>query len=897
DNLRRSLSAPGAFFALVTIWSIPNAPQVMLIGFVLMALAFPALLALISVCTLPRRGISLMTHLRTVAENVLLALGNSLVELTLLAQHAWLMMDAIVSTLIRLLITKRQMLKWVTALQAKSASGHALKSLIRPLYRSTAMVMGAGTVVLVCNPAGINIATPFLLVWWLAPIISHCLSLPPRIDRAESLLPEDSVKLRLIGRRIWRFFTTFVTVEEHYLPPDNFQEDPQPVIAHRSSPTNFGLYLLSVVAARDFGWLGLMDTVDRLEATLSTLTALPRLHGHFYNWYDTSDLHILEPRYVSTVDSGNLAGHLLTMAQTCRKMLNRPLMLSTALTGLSDTHQLFMASLTETADARRTHAVTLKELRQNGLIIGELLTSNPVEANEWSTLLRHLTGCAATLHDLARAYAAELDDTVDSEILAWATLLRDDIYSHLRDVDSLMPWIHFTGSLNAMTESDTKTSNPIVLSTPFILGTPLAELSSGYAQWLADLVSSPLEATDLKAVTITIRHAGAQADDLTQRLENMVSQLETLFHDMDFRFLYDRECHMFSIGYRVAEGTLDPSYYDLLASEARLSSFVAIAKRDVPNTHWFHLGRRVTRAAHGTVLLSWSGSMFEYLMPSLVMFTPRYSLLDQTCRLVVKRQIEYGRERGVPWGVSESAFNGRDLFFTYQYSAFGVPGLGIKRGLGEELVITPYATALAAMYLPHAAVKNFERLENEGALGRFGFYEALDFTPIRLAEHERVAIVRCYMAHHQGMSLVAIANVVHDGAMRHRFHNAPLIQAADLLLQERIPSGADTDNVPTLEILSEVKESVQPPVRRVPSPTSSVPSAHLLSNGRYAVMITAAGSGYSLWRDLAVTRWREDVTRDAWGSYIYLRDIESGQVWSAGYQPTTVEPDQHEVYF
>ena len=253
-----------------------------------------------------------------------------------------------------------------------------------------------------------------------------------------------------------------------------------------------------------------------------------------------------------------------------------------------------------------------------------------------------------------------------------------------------------------------------------------------------------------------LRRAGEQAEALTKRLENMVAQLDTLFHEMDFGFLYDAECHMFALGYRVTEGDLDPSYYDMLASEARLSSFVAIAKRDVPSTHWFHLGRRVTRAARGTVLLSWSGSMFEYLMPSLVTFTPRYSLLDQTCRLVVKRQIEYGKERGVPWGVSESAFNGRDLFFTYQYAAFGVPGLGMKRGLGEDLVIAPYATALAAMYLPHAAVENFERLEKEGALGRFGFYEALDFTPIRLAEGQRVAIVRCYMAHHQGMSLVAI---------------------------------------------------------------------------------------------------------------------------------------------
>ncbi|MDD2770567.1 MAG: glucoamylase family protein, partial [Methylococcus sp.] len=509
---------------------------------------------------------------------------------------------------------------------------------------------------------------------------------------------------------------------------------------------------------------------------------------------------------------------------------------------------------------------------------------------------QQLTRCADTLLDLARAYAAERGDAVDSEVLAWASLLRDDIRSHMRDVDSLAPWIEFAGRIDAPGEPETPCLHQELFRKQLTLETRLSDLSGCYTQGLARLEASPSPG-DLAALAMSLRRAQQQADLLTARLEKMAAQLDALFRDMDFRFLYDTECHMFALGYRVAEGALDPSYYDLLASEARLSSFVAIAKRDVPSSHWFHLGRRVTRAAQGTVLLSWSGSMFEYLMPSLVTFTPRYSLLDQTCRQVVKRQIEYGVERGVPWGVSESAFNGRDLSFTYQYSAFGVPGLGMKRGLGEELVIAPYASALAAMYLPHAAAKNFQHLEKEGALGRFGYYEALDFTPIRLAEGQRVAMVRCYMAHHQGMSLVAFANVVHDGAMRHRFHRSPLVQAAELLLQERIPHGADTRSMPFLQDISELKESVQPPVRRVPSPTSSSPSSHLLSNGRYAVMITAAGSGYSLWQRLAVTRWREDVTRDAWGSYIYLRDIANSQVWSAGYQPTVVAPDQYEVIF
>lgn len=899
DNLRRSLSAPATFTALVLSWAIPQSPQALLLSVVLIALSMPLSMACSAAFSAPRRGVSLTTHLRTVIENVLWAMANSLVGLTFLVLDAWLMTDAIVSTLIRLLITRRQLLKWVTALQAKSFSDNGLKNLIQPISRSFIVVFGAAGVVLIFNSVALINATPFLLLWLLAPIIARSLSLPPGLDKAESLQAGDALQLQLIGRRIWRFFTTYVTADEHYLPPDNFQEIPLAVIARRSSPTNFGLYLLSVAAAHDFGWIGLLDSVDRLEATLTTLNGLPRLKGHFYNWYDTSDLHILEPAYISTVDSGNLAGHLLTLAETCREILRSPLLFTRALPGLIDTHSLLSVELAKISDDRRTRTVTLRELQQNAILLGEILHSSPVDVQGWSVLWRQLPVCAANLQDLASAYAAERGDAENSELLVWSGLLSDDVRSHARDVENLSPWINLTPQFDAMIPlAESSQSTAQWWKQPNI-NTPLNELAGFYTQALAVFQSEnqqTLPLANLKAL-VKLRRAAEQAAALTKRLEDMAAQLDRLFRDMDFRFLYNAERHIFSIGYRVMEGSLDPSYYDLLASEARLASLIAIAKREVPSEHWFHLGRRVTRAARSTVLLSWSGSMFEYLMPSLVTFTPRYSLLDQTCRFVIKRQIAYGKECGIPWGVSESAFNSRDIDLTYQYSAFGVPGLGLKRGLGEERVIAPYATALAAMYLPHAAVENFAYLEKQGALGRFGFYEALDYTPIRLEEGQRVAIVRCYMAHHQGMSLVAFANTVHDGSVRHRFHNAALIQSADLLLQERAPQGADTSSLPLSQALAEIKETVQPPVRRVTSPMSSTPSIQLLSNGRYAVMITSSGSGYSLWRNSAVTRWREDVTRDSWGSYLYLRDVTSCEVWSAGYQPTTVVPDHYEVVF
>ncbi|HEY8036616.1 MAG TPA: glucoamylase family protein [Methylobacter sp.] len=844
DNLRRTFSAPGAFFTLLAAWAIPDAPQLILMSMVLVALALPALLSIASGVRL-RTDTPLRNKLRAIAEKVVWELSNSMIILTLLAQQAWLMIDAIVSTLVRLYITRRKLLRWVTTLQTKTTAGHSVKNLLKPIGNVSIMVICAGSIVLLLNPASFEIAVPFLFLWLLSPVIAYILSLPPRPDPADSLLPEDALQLRQVARRTWRFFTTFVTEQENHLPPDNFQEDPEPDIAHRSSPTNFGLYLLSVLAAHDFGWIGLIDTVDRLEATLSTLNKMPRLHGHFYNWYDTRTLHALEPRYVSTVDSGNLAAHLLVLAQGCRDLIQQPYLSSTVLDGIADTHKQLASALGKTNDNQRMLIVTQEQLRKKSDKLGKLLIGRPANHEEWVHLWRQIIPCADNMLDLARAYAAERGELMDdSEVLAWATMLHNDIYSHERDMEDFGSSIYFKQPLDDDPKPETQ-------------------------RW----------------------------KQLTRRINAIAELSHRLFVEMDFRFLYDPNRHLFSLGYRVEKGVIDDSYYDLLASEARLTSLIAIAKREVPSGHWFHLGRRVTRTTNGIVLLSWSGSMFEYLMPSLVTYTPFYSLLDQTCRLIVESQIEYGEERGVPWGVSESAFNGRDRWFTYQYSAFGVPGLGMKRGLAYDLVIAPYATALAAMYHTHAAVENFERLEKLGALGRYGFFEALDFTPTRLTENQKVAFVRCYMAHHQGMSLVSLANVVLNEVMRHRFHRTPMIQGAELLLQERIPHGFDSGIPDFTHAEAEVKEVVQLPIRRVPSPMSIIPSTHLLSNGRYGVMITAAGSGYSVCEKLAITRWREDVTRDCWGSYIYLRNLASGKVWSAGYQPTAAIPDWYEVVF
>jgi cyclic beta-1,2-glucan synthetase len=626
--------------------------------------------------------------------------------------------------------------------------------------------------------------------------------------------------LRLIARRTWRFFETFVVPSDNMLPPDNFQEDPAPVVAHRTSPTNLGLHLLSAVVARDFGWSGTAETVDRLEVSLAAMQRLATFKGHFFNWYGTQDMRPLEPVYISSVDSGNLAGHLIALANACEEWMGGA----------------------PSAEARRGISDNLLMT----IMAADVLASTSGEAGR-------------QLHSILSEIDAHLKEALASE--------------------ALYP------TLNRLTEKAVKVAQGIP-----VVGA--IDESADLAFWLGALNRSVVE-HDRDRVCV-----GDGSVALSARLQELANTARKMALAMDFSFLVDPERKLLSIGYSLADNRQDTSCYDLLASEARLASLFAIAKGDVATKHWFRLGRSATPLGNGSALISWSGSMFEYLMPSLVMRAPEGSLLEQTNRLVVERQRSYAENLGLPWGISESAYNARDTEFTYQYSNFGVPGLGLKRGLSENLVIAPYATGLAAMVAPLAARQNYRRLADIGALGRYGFYEALDFTPSRLPADRVVAVVRNFMAHHQGMTIVAIANTLQNGLMRARFHREPMIQACELLLQERMPRDVAMAHPRAEEVKASGMAVVKAPsVRRLVGPSNGPPAAHLLSNGRYSVMLTKGGGGYSRWHDLAVTRWREDVTRDQWGSLILLREMQTGQIWSACAQAFPGSDEQQEVIF
>ncbi len=828
DNLRRTLSAPAGVAALLAGWLLPSSSAVLWSAFICVTIALPAFLPVFAGILPNRAGVTIRSHLRALRKDVWLATLQTAFIVTFLAHQATLMVDAIGRTLFRLLVSQRNLLQWVTAAQARLSYRLTLPSAYRRMAGAVAIAALGALIVGYFRSGNGWLAMPFLILWAASPAVAVWISISPLVAGRLAMSAADASALRLVARRTWRYFETFVTADDQMLPPDNFQEDPRPVVAHRTSPTNMGLYLLSAVSARDFGWSGTLEFVERVEATFATLGRLERFRGHFYNWYDTRDLRALDPRYVSTVDSGNLAGHLIALANACRDWIDQPLLPGRAISGIRDSLNLACEALRALPNDRRMLATSRDQIDAAIASLAATLDAAEAEKTEMVTRLAVLIPLAATLVDIVRTLAGEWGGDIAGELLFWSEATK-------RSMES----------------------------------------------WRRDVTQTP-----------------ASSDDMKKRLAAIAAAARTMAEAMQFDFLLDPQRRLLSIGC-TAEGTLDSNCYDLLASEARLASFIAIAKNDIPARHWFRLGRSVTPIGKGAALISWSGSMFEYLMPSLVMRAPAGSLLEQTSRLIVERQIGYGAELGVPWGISESAYNARDLELTYQYSNFGVPGLGLKRGLRENTVIAPYATALAAMVDPRSAMRNFERLSTIGARGAYGFHEALDYTRSRVPDGAELAIVRAYMAHHQGMTIVAIANVLLDGEMRARFHAEPSIQATELLLQERAPRDVSIVRPRAQDIAAAtpLANMSLPEVRRLHSAHDATPQTHLLSNGRYSVMLTSAGSGYSRWRDLAVTRWREDVTRDDTGSYIFLRDVGSGAVWSAGFQPSGVEPEAYQVTF
>ena len=835
DNLRRSLVSITSVALLLTGWLLfPNAaaPASLLVGLTL--LLTPALRLIFWV---PGQRRSVLASSRAWREQGIVWL-RTLIRAALMPHQAANNLDAIGRTFYRRSFSGRYLLEWQTY-----THDHGLRSGDLRLFKRLSLIslasIGVGAALLLTNRDGFTAAAPYLLAWLLSPAVAAWLGGGRGGQLDWEVAEADRHLLRRSARETWRYFDDFVGPQTNWLPPDNYQEAPKVELAERTSPTNIGLWLLATLAARDLGYLTPDQVVARGESTLDTLERLDRFEGHFLNWYHTGTLAPLLPRYVSTVDSGNLLADLWTLVQGYREMLSSPAIGPEALQGLADTLALVTFNEGQPSEHAKRAGVegTVRELSR--------LFANPPDQSE--AIIGRLRAAVGPAQELA---------------------------ARLRE-DPLEPAVQ-----GAFGKGD------------------------GAAYWAAQVerqLASWLESADrcVAAGRLEIPagevHASAPlADDFVERVERLIARVENLSDATNMRFLYDPRRRLFTIGYNVGNGQFDSSYYDLLASEARVASLVAIARGDVPGEHWFALGRLFGSAQGHRVLFSWSGTMFEYLMPVLLTRSYRHTLLDESCREAVGLQIDYAMEQGVPWGISESAFAAVDVNKVYQYQAFGVPGLGLKRGLADDLVVAPYASALALMANPGAALSNLKRLGRLGLCGAYGYFEAIDYTRRRQPKGGQGVIVRTYMAHHQGMTLLAIDNVLNAAVMQRRFHADRRVQAVEPLLFERVPVA------PLLVKATERGEAparlpVAGPVEQGSPIDAPVPATLLLGNGAYTVMVTSSGGGFSRWRGMDITRWRADTTLDSYGMFFYIRDMDRDTVWSATYQPTKTSASRYEA--
>ncbi|MDD2921650.1 MAG: glucoamylase family protein, partial [Anaerolineales bacterium] len=895
DNLRRSLLPPTLLTLLAAGWLfLPGSPMI----WTLLVLLPSTLLIAIQIFQDSWNGLRNHVPFKQILKSTQLPLTRWALAILFLPYEALLMLGAISTTLIRLLIAKKNLLQWTTAAKAARSVG------LRPNLETWLEMMGGliftillGIFIAVFNPPALWVALPILIIWLSAPQIAYLIS-EPLTHTTTPLTEIQRRQVLRLARRTWAFFEKFAGPNDHWLPPDHFQESPRGNIAHYTTPTNIGLFLVSTLSAHDLGYMGLFELALRLRSTFENMTQMEHYRGHLLNWYDSQTLTALPPHYVSTVDSGNLAACLITLKQGCLALTNTPVFSKKRWEGLL----VLLDILTEALQAleKNNPEASVESFEVELTQIYERVNAIQNQPEAWTKTLAWLSNEGWERVSRRLIELLESHPNLQRESLTELQLYLDLMQHHLQDMqrslDLFAPWLSRMDSplLQTPAGQDFRASLPIELP-------KLGEAAAVY-----DRIKAAL---NLFAQDESAREWRQKLDDDLSTARMTVTPLLIGFRDiaeqagaivtgMDFRFLFNERRQVFHIGYNANTEQLDPSYYDLLASEARIASLIAIAKNDVPQSHWQHLGRPVTKVNGKQVLLSWSGTMFEYLMPTL--FTKNYAgtFLSDSCYAALDAQISYGREQKVPWGISESGYFAFDVNQNYQYQAFGVPDLGYKRELRDDLVIAPYASLLGLSLQPQAVLENMAHLERLNMFGRFGFYEALDYTKARLPEGESYATVQSYMAHHQGMILMAAANYLLDDVMVNRFHADVRIQSVELLLQEKIPQNPPIEYPHPDEPvdLPEDARMVTSLPWRVPV-DSPIPQVHVLSQGDTSLLISNAGGGFSQWREFALTRWHADTTLDQWGTWIYVQDRENGALWSTTCQPVGCSTEHQEVLF
>ena len=729
------------------------------------------------------------------------------------------------------------------------------------------------------NP-GLTLEIPILILWLLSPVVCALLNLPYLRDNISTIPPASEKYIRLLTRKSWRYFDDFVTENTHYLPPDNYQEKLKIEVAYRTSPTNIGLYMMSAISAYRFGYLTSQSLVQRLTDTVKTLKSLERYEGHFLNWYDIKNISPLMPKYVSTVDSGNLLASFWATEENCKALIEEPLIdTSSLILGINDNLNVFLKTLNN--KQAKDISPDLENLSQ----LAKSFRHSPL----------HLKEDLETFQLEVKGYIESNKNQTDfpQEAFYWLQQLDKQLNDFLQFYESTMQWINLFERPEAVQiaalhplgiswrESAVKkfptlknllarNVEGLIPFIGFLQTIPAAKLNDKMSQWIKEFIDQ-------------VNHCFSFAESFKANLDFLVKELQEISSDMKMGFLYNSERKLFSIGYNVSDHRLDSSCYDLLASEARLASFISIAKGDVPLEHWWALGRPTTEAFGQIVLQSWGGTMFEYLMPVIWCKNFKDTLLDYACKVAVKCQIAYGNQLGIPWGISESAYSRLDIHNIYQYRAFGVPFLGLKQGLENDFVITPYSSALALMIDPVASIKNLKRLDrNENMSGLYGFYEAIDYSREYNPTGKHGIVIHTYMAHHLGMSISSFCNSLYSGYIQNLFHAHPRVKSLEAILYER-PDISDG------KVTGRSKEQIFPKLSSSASsagnshfetPLTPIPVTHLLSNGNYALMITNSGSGYSKFQNIDITRWRVDATCDH-GEVVFSLEMLNAMPFSA----------------
>ncbi len=862
DNLRRSLVAPSVMVLLIS--GIGFLPGNSLVWVLLGILPLCASLLLQAISSVFRKTDWVKRHMSGFF-GLKASLFQFILGMMFLPYQSFRILNAIGVSLYRVLISKKNMLEWVTSDDSDKNQKNSLGAYLKAMWLGALMGVPMIILGLFHKPQEWLMGLVFFALWAISPFIAYYVSLD-EVEKKELLESDEELLLRQFARKTWHFFDTFANKENHFLAPDNFQEDPNRGVASRTSPTNIGLGLLATLSARDMGFIGNTKMLATLSETVKTIETLPKWYGHLFNWYDTKTLAPLFPRYISTVDSGNLIGYIITLIEGLKSNLSEPMIKRSNVEGILDTLKCGVGDLNGPAHV-------FKELLENG----------EVNAISWAKALSDYSEKAVNMTDekniwnrktlsMVRMYAQEVD-----KMMPYISLVKDrPVDLNFDDVMSILNEMPSPNSLENYNQS-------ILMVLENLRNATEEDALTAHKEWLGTFEAKVMESS-------------AFAKTYLEETKQLMERLEWLSDNTKFNVLYSEKRHLFSIGFNLEDNRLTNSFYDLLASESRQASYIAIARGEVPSKHWYMLGRSMTVVDRFKGLISWSGTMFEYLMPLLIMKTYKNTLLDETYSFVIKSQMKYGKQRNMPWGTSESVYNLLDSHLDYQYKAIGVPWLGLKRGLGEDAVAAPYATFLALMVAPREAFDNLMFMKTEGLEGTYGFFDAADYTQERLGNTETKKVLKSYMAHHQGMSLLAVNNYLNNNLMQERFFSNPAINAAKLLLQERVPLHVifTKENKEKIMPFKEYVVKDQGSYRRFTEPNSVLPKAHILSNGNYTVMVTDKGNGYSRTKSEAVTRWRDDAS---YGMFFYIKNVETGSKWSSTHAPLCTKPDFYEAVF